>query len=162
MACNSALANPCAAATSSCAAVLCTDGVCTQFVVDGGPACSIADTGTFVIPPVNPICSSSADCDGGALCGFLASAGCTVTGVCIAPGSGTLPAPACGCNGQPDPYLTNDFTVAPASSPGACVDAGPDAGSDAGEDAGSGGGGDAGMDGASSDGAGDAGDGAPE
>jgi len=163
-ACNSSLADPCAPSQSSCAAVLCTDGVCTQFVIDGGPSCSIADTGAVIIPPVSALCTSSADCDGGALCGFLASGVCTVTGVCVAPASGTLPTPACGCNGQPDPYIASDFTAAPASSPGACVDAGPDAGQEAGSD----GGVDAGSDAASEDGSidaggsSDAGDGAPE
>jgi len=148
-ACDSTLASPCVAPVSSCTANVCTDGVCTEFVVDASASCSIGDAG-FFIPPVNSLCTTSSDCDGGALCGFLAVAGCTVTGVCVAPlANGSLPPPACGCNGQPDPYIATDFTGAPASSPVACEDAGP--------------GDDAGLDAASDDAqAADANDGAPE
>jgi hypothetical protein len=127
--CNSSLPNPCAPAPSDCSINICSSGLCAQFIVDGGAACTAFDSAP---PPINAICVTSADCDGG-LCGYYALGGCTATGVCFpatAP-SGTLPPPACGCNGEPDPYITTDFTGAPAASPSPCVDAGPEAGTDA-------------------------------
>jgi hypothetical protein len=128
--CNASLSNPCAASTTSeCGVSSCVGGVCVSYVLEGG-AC-----GDAALPPVNALCTTNADCDGG-LCGYLATGGCSVTGVCFAvtASSGTLPPAACGCNGLPDPYVTQDFTGTPAASPGPCVDGGPDA-SDAGGDA---------------------------
>ena len=127
--CDASLPNPCAPAPTACSINLCSSGLCAQFIIDAGGACAI----DAALPPVTALCVTNSDCDGG-LCGYYASGGCSTTGVCFpatAP-SGTFPAPACGCNGQPDPYITNDFTGAPAASPLPCVDAGIDAASDSG------------------------------
>jgi hypothetical protein len=132
--------------------------VCTQFIADSGGACAVGDA---ALPPITTLCVTNTDCDGG-LCGYLAAGGCSITGVCFpaSASNGTLPPAACGCNGLPDPYITNDFTGTPAAYPGPCVDGGPDAGSEGGVDSGADAGADAGLD-ASVDAA-DASDGAPE
>jgi hypothetical protein len=155
-ACNASLSNACVAAASSCSINQCTSGVCLQFIVDAGGVCAVADA---ALPFVNSLCVTNSDCDGG-LCGYLAVGGCSVTGVCFPPNasSGTLPSPACGCNGLPDPYVATGFTGAPAASPGACVDGGADGGIEAGAD----GGVDAGIDASDAGDASDASDGAPE
>lgn len=88
-----------------------------------------------VLPPTGSLCTQNADCDGG-VCGYYAAAGCGAPGVCVAPADAGPVTPACGCDGQPDPYLANGFTAAPASSAGACIHAGDASADDAGgEDA---------------------------
>jgi hypothetical protein len=150
--CDPTLTAPCSPSPSPCAVSVCTDGVCTELLVDASAVC--LGEGGVPLPPVNGLCATSSDCEAGTLCGFLAVGGCSITGVCVLPlANGSLPPPACGCSGQSDPYITNDFTAAPASSPGACVDGGPDAGGGDGGDAASP------ADGSSSA---DASDGAPE
>jgi hypothetical protein len=130
--CDGTLTNPCAPAATGCSANVCTSGVCTQILVSGDPSCG--DAGS--LPPTNSLCASNADCEAG-VCGFLAGAGCSVTGVCVAPElDASLPSAACGCNGSPDPYVASGFVAAPASSPGACVDGGGvDAAADGADDA---------------------------
>ena len=104
---------------------------------------------------VVPTCSSNAQCptippaiDGGTptvlLCGFSAFDGCSATGTCVYPEAPPLTKDgavetACGCNGQPVPYITSTDTSAPVKSLVPCSaltgeDAGPDA-ADAGADA---------------------------
>jgi hypothetical protein len=131
--CDSTLTSPCAAAATSCSVNSCTDGVCSQFLVDASAACAPGDA-AFPVPPINSLCTKSSDCDAGEQCGYLAGGGCGVTGVCVAPATISVPA-ACGCTGLPDPYIAPGFTSAPAASPGACDDSGADAGEDAGSDA---------------------------
>jgi hypothetical protein len=117
-----------------------------QYIEDAGGSCSVGDGAS--LPAVGALCATNADCDGG-LCGFLAVGGCGVTGVCfpVTSSNGTLPPPACGCNGLPDPYVTADYVGAPAAS------AGPDTGADSSADAGAD---------SSADTGSDASDGAPE
>ncbi len=148
-ACDPALPNACAPGTSTCTANLCISGLCTT-VPSNDPTCGDANG----IPPTNTLCASSADCDGG-VCGFLAGAGCGVTGVCVTPLVSALPA-ACGCDGLPDPYVGDGFTARPASSPAACSDGGLEDGAvDAGADS-------AAIDAGGSDSAAEAGDASPQ
>jgi hypothetical protein len=122
--CDSTLANPCALAPTACSVNVCTAGTCQQILVSD-PSCG--DTGA--LPPPNALCATSADCEAG-VCGFLSGAGCNVTGVCVVPvADASLPSPACGCDGLPDPYIASGFASAPASSASACVDGGLDDGS---------------------------------
>jgi hypothetical protein len=132
-ACNASLTNPCVAPLSGCTVNQCASGVCVEYIVDAGGSCAVADG---ALPPINGLCVTNSDCDGG-LCGYLAAGGCSITGVCFpaSASNGVLPPPACGCNGLPDPYVTSDFTGTPAASPAPCADGGPDASVDSGVDA---------------------------
>ncbi len=130
--CDESLPNACAPLddAGACFVDTCLAGVCRVTPVSAASGASCGDAGSS-LPPTNALCATDADCDGGA-CAYYAAGGCATAGVCVAPLSGSLPAPACGCDGLPDPYVGDGFTARPASSPGACTDGGED---DGGEDA---------------------------
>jgi hypothetical protein len=122
--CNPSSAAPCLPSGDRCVGVSCDPvlHVCTQFDTDAGPPC-----GADIAP-----CTTSADCDLGLTCGFLASGGCSAKGQCINPpiacetdaASCGSEAPACGCNGLPDPFVIPGYATAPVASTTACPDGG--------------------------------------
>jgi hypothetical protein len=161
--CDPTLSNPCLQAP--CSSVECNPltGTCESTPLTG--PCQVSEDASFDFEagsdsgtPVSSGCSSDFQCptippglDGGTpivmVCAFSVIDGCGATGICVIPeppqttdGAFEI---ACGCNGQPVTYVTDDQTAAPVSSGVPCaavggtdagLDAGPDAG-DAGSDA---------------------------
>jgi hypothetical protein len=111
--------DPCLAVTCDLATML-----CAQVDIDGGPLCATSGAA----------CTTTAGCAEGLVCGFPATGGCGATGQCInlalacedgEDASCTPGTPACGCNGQPDPFVITGFASAPVGSLTPCPDGGP-------------------------------------
>jgi hypothetical protein len=107
-----------------CLAVACdlATMTCAQLDVDGGALCSANGAP----------CKTTADCSEGLVCGYPVSGGCSAAGQCVNlaiacqddDASCSAPAPACGCDGQPDPVLIAGFASAPVGSLTPCPDGG--------------------------------------
>jgi hypothetical protein len=155
--CDPTLPNPCL--QQPCYAVSCvitasTTPTCVETSLGG--ACNPSDDASIDFDSgsttvVTSGCYTSADCppipspiDGAPptllACGYSAFDGCSSTGVCVTPEPPTTQdgavETACGCDGQPVPYVTSDQTSAPVASPVPCAAAIPDSGADAGIEAG--------------------------
>jgi hypothetical protein len=72
-------------------------------------------------------CTSDSDCTGSQGCGYSPTAGCSATGTCVERSGGIPAYSACGCNGEPVPYVTDSYTNAPVTSAQPCPV--PDSGS---------------------------------
>jgi len=97
-------------------------------------ASPISEAGTDDDVFVGSGCITDVQCarDGGTLerCGYAFDQGCSASGTCVIAavpvteaGTASL---ACGCDGEPVPYVTETMTSAPVASPGPCA---PDGGS---------------------------------
>jgi hypothetical protein len=140
------------------------DGTNTCGEIASAQACAPADSGGIFFEAsiqeasTVPTCSSDLDCVSqpatdasqavAYVCAFSAFDGCGAPGACVIPDpphllDGAIQT-ACGCEGQSVPYVTDESTSAPVTSPAPCaatspVDAGnppADAGHDASLDAG--------------------------
>jgi hypothetical protein len=135
--CDPAAAEPCFPTGDPCVGVACDPNllVCVEFDTDGGALCSANGAP----------CATSADCATGLTCGFpVPAAGaanaCSASGQCVNPplaceddaSSCGSQAPACGCDGEPDPFVVPGFATSPVASLTPCPDGGPiiDAGVD--------------------------------
>ena len=154
--CDPTLATPCLPAPN-CFTVTCAEGpdgtnTCNEAAIVG-PCSGEEDGGIFFeagggadAPPASSTCVSDSDCpmvparDGSPpitiVCGYSAFDVCSSTGVCVTPEpplthDGAVET-ACGCDGQPVPYVTDVLTSAPVSSPAPCVAPTMDSGTDAG------------------------------